>query len=98
MSNELKHTSQNKHLVLPLVLAFLPSVFLLLLTIFVNNGNPPAPLLFVLAGISVVFGSIASVLLIRRKTTLTIVFGILFLLLNGAISFIFGFGAILSGL
>jgi hypothetical protein len=93
--NELKEKEKFSALALPL--AFVPSVLLLILFTFFGSGNPPAILFFAFCGVSVVccFGS--AILLFRRNTVLAILFGILFLLLNGAISFFFGCVAVLSG-
>lgn len=92
-----KPEGKKKISVLALPLAFVPSVLLLMLFTLFGRGNPPATLYFVFCGISIVCCFVSAFLLFRRNTTLTILFGLLFLLLNGAISFFFGCAAILTG-
>lgn len=84
-----------------LPLAFLPSVLLLGgLSVLATNQAPQvfqSPVfLGVLCVVSIACCFTASILMFRRKTVLAIVFGILFLLLNAAISFFFGCAAVLS--
>lgn len=79
-------------------LALMPSILLLILFTFFGRGNPPAILFFTFCGISIVCCFASAFLLFRRNTILAIIFGILFLLLNGAISFFFGCAAIFSGM
>jgi len=78
-----------------LVLAFLPSVMLLSMLPFLRV-NPPAWLLFLCGAVSVVCCFAASFLLFRRGTVPAIVGGIIFLLLNGFVSLLFGCGALLT--
>ena len=76
--------------VLALALAFLPSVMGLgLLTIYGNRSTPPA----VLFGVCCLA---SAVMLIKRKTWLIVLVGVLFLFLNLGISFFFGCAAVLS--
>ena len=89
-------TEKKKISMLALPLALMPSVLLLILFTFFGRGNPPAILFFALCGVSIVCCFASAILLFRRNTLLAILFGVLFLLLNGAISFFFGCAAILS--
>ncbi len=79
------------------MLAFLPSVMLLSILPFLN-GNPPAGILIAGCVISAVCCFAASFMLFRRGTGLAIFGGIIFLLLNAFVSFLFGCGAILTGM
>ena len=81
-----------------LSLGFLPSAILLLLLPLAKAGNPPAALLILCCGISIVCCFTASFLLFRRGTGLAIFGGILFILLNAFVSFLFGCGAMLTGM
>ena len=86
---------------LALPLAFLPSGLLLGgLSVLTTNQAPQvfqsAVFLGILCIVCIVCCFTASVLMFQRKTVLAIVFGILFLLLNAAISFFFGCAAVLS--
>lgn len=89
---------QKKSPALALGLAFLPSVMLLGLFSVVRQGNPPAALLIVACLVSVVCCFTSAYLLFKRNTRLAIFVGIVFLILNGIVSFLFGCGAILSGM
>jgi hypothetical protein len=87
---------------LALPLAFLPSVLLIGgLSVFATNQAPQVfqtpVFLGILCVVCIVCCFTASILMFRRKTALAIVFGILFLLLNAAISFFFGCATILTG-
>ena len=86
---------------LALPLAFLPSVLLIGgLSVFATNQAPQVfqtpVFLGILCVVCIACCFTASILMFRRKTALAIVFGILFLLLNAAISFFFGCAAVLS--
>ena len=81
---------------LALVLAFLPSVMLLTLIALLNRSQPPAGLFILCCVISIICCFSASFLLFRRGTGLAIFAGIVFILLNAFVSFLFGCGAILS--
>ena len=87
---------------LALPLAFLPSVLLIGgISVLSTNLVPQvfqSPIFLgiaCLACIACCFS--ASILMFRQKTVLAVVFGILFLLLNAAISFFFGCATILTG-
>jgi hypothetical protein len=83
---------------LALLVAFVPSVMLVSFATYSSGSNPPSVLcaLFCLVSLGCCFGS--SLLLFRRKTGLAILFGVLFLMLNGVISFFFGCATILTGM
>ncbi len=81
---------------LALGLAFLPSV-MVLVVIPLLKGKPPAELFVFCCGVSVTCCFGASFLLFRRGTALAIFGGIVFLLLNAVVSFLFGCGAVLTG-
>ena len=83
---------------LALLLAFVPSILLVSAFTFFNHGNPPAILFAALCLVSLAccFGS--SFLLFQRNKVVATIFGILFLLLNGLISFFFGCATILAGI
>src|SRR5205809_6999967 len=92
-------TQTTKSPAIPLVLAFLPSVlFLTLLTVSAafKWNNPPASLLIAGCIIGIIGCLTSSYMLFRRGTALAIFGGIVFLLLNGVVSFLFGCGAILA--
>jgi hypothetical protein len=80
-----------------LSLAFLPSV-LLLLTLPFLNGKLDAGYLISCCALSAICCFTASCMLFRRGTGLAIFGGIIFLMLNGFVSFLFGCGAILTGM
>jgi hypothetical protein len=80
---------------LALSLAFLPSV-LLLLTLPFLNGKLDTGYLIVCCGLSIICCFGASFMLFRRGTGLAIFGGIVFILLNAFVSFLFGCGALLS--
>jgi len=106
MNDEPNHTqpavSEKKRISkLALPLAFLPSVLLIgAMSVFATNQNPQifqSPIfLGGLCAVCIVCCFAASVLMFRRKTALAVVFGILFLLLNAAISFFFGCATVLT--
>ena len=79
-----------------LTLAFLPSVMVLSIIPFAKNNHPSAAFLIVCCVISIICCFTSSFMLFRRGTGLAIFGGILFLLLNAAVSFFFGCGAILT--
>ena len=83
---------------LALLLAFVPSVLLVSFATFANRSTPPAVLcaLLCLVSLACCFGS--SFLLFQRNKVVATIVGILFLLLNGLISFFFGCATILTGL
>jgi CHASE2 domain-containing sensor protein len=86
---------------LALPVAFLPSVFLLGgLSVLATNQAPQifqSPVfLGLVCAVCIACCFTASILMFRRKTILAVVFGILFLLLNAAISFFFGCATILT--
>ena len=86
---------------LALPLAFLPSVLLIGgLSVLATNQAPQvfqSPVfLGIICVVCIACCFTASILMFRRKTVLAIMFGILFLLLNAAISFFFGCATILT--
>ena len=83
---------------LALGLAFVPSFMLVSFATFAFHSSPPVVVcaLFCLVSLGCCFGS--ALLLFQRKTGPAIFFGILFLLLNGAISFFFGCTTVLTGM
>jgi glucan phosphoethanolaminetransferase (alkaline phosphatase superfamily) len=83
---------------LALSLAFLPSVMFLALLTFVLNGNPGGGLLLLACLVSAVCCFASSIMLFRRNTSLAVCAGIIFLILNAIVSFLFGCGAFLSGM
>ena len=87
---------------LALPLAFLPSVLLIGgISVFSTNLVPQvfqSPIFLGIACLACIACCFtASFLMIRQKTVVAVVFGILFLLLNAAISFFFGCATILTG-
>jgi hypothetical protein len=80
--------------VLALLLGFAPAAALL----WVVRGKPSSQLCIVLAMAALICCFSSSFLLFRRKTTLAIISGIFLVLLNLAVSFLFGCAALLSGL
>jgi len=95
-----KPPTPKKSPALALILGFLPSV--LLLGIFAWFSRPAAdgkleavPLLIALV-VSVGCCFSSAILLFSRNTGLAIAAGVIFLLLNGAISLVFGCGAAFS--
>jgi O-antigen/teichoic acid export membrane protein len=87
---------------LALPLAFLPSVLLIggisvLSTNLVPQFFQSAVVLGILCIVCIACCFTASILMFRRKTVVAVVFGILFLLLNAAISFFFGCATVLTG-
>ena len=87
---------KKKSSVLALPLAFVPSVLLVGTFSFFNNGNAPAILFAIMCLVSIVCCFVSSFLLFQRNKVLTAIFGVLFLLLNGLISFFFGCATILT--
>ena len=86
---------------LALPLAFLPSVLLIgALSVLATNQAPQvfqsAVFLGIICVVCIACCFTASILMFRRKTVPAIAFGILFLLLNAAISFFFGCATILT--
>jgi len=82
-----------------MILAFVPSVLLLAVLSFSSAvAAPSAPLLFLVCGVSVVCCFVSSALLFRRNTTLAILCGIIFVVLNAGISIFLGCVALLSGM
>jgi hypothetical protein len=77
-------------------LAFVPSLLLVGFFSLFSRGNPPAILLAILCLISIACCFISSFLLFRRNKVLATIFGLIFLLLNGLISFFFGCAMILT--
>jgi len=77
-------------------LAFVPSLLLVGFFSFFSSGNPPAILLAILCLISIVCCFVSSYLLFQRNKVLVTVFGVIFVLLNGLISFFFGCATILT--
>jgi len=102
MSEELNQTNPNepkekkKTSALALALAFVPSVLLVGTASFFNHGNPPAIFLAAMCLISIVCCFVSSFMLFQRSKVLATIFGILFMLLNGLISFFFGCATILT--
>jgi multidrug transporter EmrE-like cation transporter len=92
-----KPGEKKKSPALALALAFLPSViFLTMLSTLQHQSQPPAALFVLCCVISVVCCLVSAFLLFRRKTGWAIFGGILFMLLNAVVSFLFGCGAILT--
>src|SRR5580692_9994075 len=87
----------SKFAVLGLFLAFVPALIILFLKDVVILGTHQGGLFWSACGMSVVCCFVSSFLLFRHNTGWAILFGFLFLLLNLAISFLLGCGAILSG-
>jgi hypothetical protein len=77
-------------IVLPLILAFLPSVFILVLAAMDNAGIKVATYCIIAAILGLGCCIASSIMLFRRNTAVAIVFGILFALLNLAISAFLG--------
>jgi sugar phosphate permease len=77
-------------------LAFVPSLLLVGFFSFFARGNPPAILLAILCLISIVCCFVSSYLLFQRNKVLVTIFGVIFVLLNGLISFFFGCATILT--
>jgi hypothetical protein len=89
---------KKKSSMLAVFLALVPSIILLALLTFFNRSSPPAAFIFVLCGICAVCCFSSSIMLFRQNTAMAILFGILFLLLNGLISLFFGCVALFSGI
>ena len=83
---------------LALPLALVPSVLILILFTFFGSGNPPMILFFAMCGASIVCCFASAFMFFRHRTFVAIFCGILFLILNGVISFFLGCAAIVSGL
>jgi hypothetical protein len=81
---------------LALILAFLPSAMLLVLLPALNQSQPPTWLFILCCGVSVVCCFSASFMLFSRRTGLATFGGVIFLLLNAFVSFLFGCGALLT--
>jgi len=81
---------------LALALAFLPSVMLLGFYPFVRDGQVQALPLVVACLISIGCCFASAIMLFRRNTGLALAAGVLFLLLNMVISFLFGCGVVLT--
>jgi len=73
-----------------LVLAFLPAVLVLTFGMSSGQNGPSRSVLWAVCGVSVVCCFTSAFLLFRRRTGWAIVLGILFLLLNSAISLFVG--------
>lgn len=80
---------------LALILAFTPSVLLLAIAAVGRYLASPTAILMIGCLVSIVCCFVSAVMLFRRRG-LAILFGILFLLLNGVISFFFGCAAVFS--
>jgi hypothetical protein len=99
--NQIQLKEQNKKgksSVLALPLAFVPSLLLVGTASFLNHKNPPAILFAAMCLVSIVCCFVSSFMLFRRNKVLATIFGILFMLLNGLISFFFGCATLLSGI
>jgi len=83
--------------VIALTLGFVPAAFFLAAT-QTPNFDPSAAFLVAGAVGTLLCCFIASFLLFRHKTILAMAGGILLLLLNGALAFFLGCGALLSGM
>jgi hypothetical protein len=90
---------------LALVIGFLPSVLILSFLTLASSGygndmstQISSSVFWLGFGISLICCLASSFTLFRRNTALAIFFGILFLLLNGAIAFFFGCAAVLNGM
>ncbi len=99
--NEPRESPQKKSPARALALAFLPSVLLLIMWTLLAGGNSSQPSAAVfIAGciISIACCFTASFMLFRRGTGLAILGGVIFMLLNAFVSFLFGCGALLTGM
>jgi hypothetical protein len=83
---------------LALPLAFVPSLLLVGTASFLNHRNPPAIFFAAMFLVSIVCCFVSSFMLFRRNKVLATIFGILFMLLNGLISFFFGCATLLSSI
>ncbi|HXT40972.1 MAG TPA: hypothetical protein VN887_13255 [Candidatus Angelobacter sp.] len=81
-----------------LMLAFLPATLALAIGMTSGQSGPPRGVLWAVCVVSVASCFTSSFLLFRRKTGWAIAVGILFLLLNAAISFFVGCVALLQGM
>jgi hypothetical protein len=100
MSDEPNQTKPNeskkKSSMFAIPLAFVPSLLLVGTFSFFNHGNPPAMLFAIMCLISIACCFASSFLLFQRNKVLATIFGVIFLLLNGLISFFFGCATILT--
>ena len=87
----------HRPIVLPLILAFLPSVFFLVLLAMQNAHIKIATYCVIAAILGLVCCTASSVMLFRRNTPVAIVFGVVFLLLNLVISGFLGCASLLVG-
>ncbi|HEY3900376.1 MAG TPA: hypothetical protein VGM54_17335 [Chthoniobacter sp.] len=81
---------------LPLILAFLPSAFFLILVAMEKAGIKVAIYCLIAAVLGLACCIASSVMLFRRNTPLAIVFGVLFALLNLVISGFLGCASLLA--
>jgi hypothetical protein len=83
---------------LALTLAFLPAALALAFGMTSGQDGPPRAVLWEICAVGVACCFTSSFLLFRRKTGWAIALGIVFLLLNAAISFFVGCVAVLQGM
>ena len=83
-------------IMLALISAFLPSVIVLVMFTFFKGRNVPTVVLIGECAFCLVCCAAPSIVLFRRHPVLAIVFGILMVPLNAAISLFFGCTAMLS--
>lgn len=81
-----------------LVLAFLPAALVLVVGMIGGQSGPPRAVIWSVCAVCLVCCLISSFLLFRRRTGWAIVGGIVFLLLNGFISFFVGCVAVVKGM
>ena len=95
MSEESKPTN---YVSLGLILGFLPTALVLVVVASASSKSPPPGLFLGLLIISVACCFVSSALLFQRKTTLAILGGVLFLILNAVLSLFLGCAVLLSGI
>ena len=93
-------SAKPKSPLLALVLAFTPSVVFLAFITFIRNGVAPVslkPILFAIAGLSLGCCIASSTMLLKRRTPLSIIGGLVLLVLNTLIVLFLGCTASISG-
>ena len=94
----LNNTPPRKSPALALALAFLPAALALAFGLTSGQDGPSRAVLWTICAVSVVCCFTAAFLLFRHKTGWAIALGVVFLLLNAAISFCVGCVAVLKGM